>query len=356
MAVRAPLRLMVVEDDLDTSALILETLRDYFPDAWMIECTTVAQALQVDPAGIDLVLSDMNLPDGTGLEILTELLAKRPDLPVVVVTGEGILENAIEAIRRGAYDYVVKAGDYLFAIPLIVEKNLAIWRTKAENRSLSTQLEETLEELRIKNQQLEALVHELETMASTDPLTDLANRRAFEEALSHSFAECQRYGHDLACIMIDLDGFKQLNDTFGHQCGDQLLQCAARVLKNHCRLSDVPGRFGGDEFIVLLPQTNLDTAHNVAQRIGKTYRTESSRHFEPRSTILQTTMSMGLATMHASNPANPQQLIAHADRALYQAKEAGKTRIVIYDPHRKTTLEQSSHLHVLRSEESRYSP
>lgn len=323
-------RLMVVEDDPDTAALIRETLQDYFGPDCVRHCATVAQALAADTDQIDLVLSDMNLPDGTGLEVLEKLLRRRPELPIVLVTGEGILENAVTAIRKGAYDYVVKAGDYLFALPLVVEKNLQIWRTKQENQRLAEQLKRTLEEVRIKNQQLEEAVAKLETVAATDPLTCLANRRAFNQAMDRSFAEATRYGHDLACIMIDLDGFKLLNDSLGHQKGDELLQRAARVLEANCRRSDVAGRYGGDEFILLLPQTDIDTARQVASRIRDEFSAAAQSLARQMTTPTPLTMSIGLSSLHHSRPANPEALVAHADHALYRAKQAGKTCVMVY--------------------------
>ena len=230
----------------------------------MQHCASLAAVKAVDPRGIDLALSGMHLPDGTGLDAFALLTARRSDLPFVVVTGEARADLAIEAIARGACDYVLKAGDYLFAIPVVVEKNLMIWKIKQDNLRLQEQLSQTLEEVRFKNQQLEEAVRMLEAMAGTDPLTGLANRRSFNQAMDRAFASASRYNHDLACIMLDLDNFKQYNDTFGHQRGDDVLRTVARVLEANCRRSDVAGRFGGDEFIVLLPETDLATAEHVS--------------------------------------------------------------------------------------------
>jgi len=323
-------RLLVVEDDVDTAALLSETLSDHFGEGCARCAYSVAQALAVDLDDIDMVLSDMNLPDGTGLELLGMLLARRSDLPVIFVTGESVLDHAMEAIRRGAYDYIVKTGEYLFTVPLMVEKNLAIWKTKQDNLRLHDELTRTLEEVKLKNQQLEVAVAKLETAAATDPLTGLPNRRAFGRALERRFADCSRYGRDLACIMIDLDGFKVLNDTLGHQCGDALLQRVARVLEANCRRSDVPGRFGGDEFIILLPGADADHAARIATRISDDFNLTTQSTLGTGADC-PVSMSMGLSTLMAGRPANPEQLIAQADHALYRAKQSGKARLIIYD-------------------------
>src|SRR6185436_6180964 len=107
----------------------------------------------------------------------------------------------------------------------------------------------------------------LEQMAATDPLTGLYNRRHFARVLEQLFAEAQRYDKDLACVMIDLDGYKQLNDTYGHQIGDQLLTMAGKVITANMRRMDIAARYGGDEFVLLLPQAGVEEANNAATRI-----------------------------------------------------------------------------------------
>lgn len=323
-------RLLLIEDDPDTAFLLAETLQDYFGTGCVQTCSTVAEGKDADISTIDMVLSDINLPDGSGLELLDHFLRLRPDIPVVLVTAEGVLENAATAIRRGAYDYIVKAGDYLFTIPLIVEKNWAIWRTKQENRRLQAQLTQTLEEVRVKNNQLEEAVYQLKTMAATDPLTGLSNRRSFGQSLGRCFAEAVRYGHDLACVMIDLDNFKLINDTLGHQAGDELLRKTASILEAHCRRSDVAGRYGGDEFVLLLPQADATTACQVAQRVSDEFNATVQAMVGDSPMVGQTGLSMGVASLQLSHPKEPEQILAHADQALYQAKQTGKACVKIF--------------------------
>ncbi len=331
MANRPP-NLLIVEDDLDAAELLRETLADHYGCDTTTHVTRVAEALALDLDRFDLVLSDLNLPDGTGLELIVQMLAQRADLPIVMVTSESGLDVATEAIRIGAYDYVVKAGDYLFTVPLVVQKNLAVWRTKQDNLTLHRKLEQTLDEVRIKNQQLEELVKQLEQQATTDPLTGLANRRSIQQQLERSFAEAERYGSDLACAMIDLDGFKQVNDGLGHQTGDKLLQTAARVLSANCRRSDVAGRYGGDEFVLLLPQTDPPTAMGVLDRI----REQFIEAVAPLVGELPCNMSMGLACVSVNRATSADQLVALADAALYEAKDAGKGRTRLHGAEPKT--------------------
>src|SRR5262245_19436751 len=171
------LRLLVVEDDPDQRDLICETLQEHFGRGTTVGVGSRQDALDTDFAAFDLILSDYNLPDGSGMELLQAVSAKC-STPVILVTGENVGRTAVEAIRNGATDYVVKFGDYLFTIPLVVEKNLMVARIKRENLALQQQLIE-------KNQQLEQ-------MAATDPLTGLYNRRHFGEVLEQLFAEAER--------------------------------------------------------------------------------------------------------------------------------------------------------------------
>ncbi len=311
-----PPRLLIVEDDPDTSALIYEVMSDHFGPDCLTLVHTVADAASMDPFEFDLVLSDMNLPDGKGLELLEFLLKCRPDLPVVMVTTENVMDTAARAISMGAYDYVVKAGDYLFTLPLVVEKNLALWRTQEENKRLQFQLHE-------KNKQLEEI-------ASTDALTGLANRRAFVLELERVFADANRHGRDLALAMIDLDGFKQLNDTLGHPFGDRILQQSAKVLLANCRQSDLAGRLGGDEFVLLLPRTDMQTAVGVAQRVLDEFAVMAQNETAREGYDGTLTMSVGLTSILEGGAGNAETLVKQADEVLYAAKRAGKGRLMAF--------------------------
>jgi len=326
--VQPQLKILIIEDDDDQRELMRETLEDHFGPGTVVGAESGRSALSHDLGSFDLILSDYNLPDRSGMELL-DAIRGRCATPVIMVTGENVGQIAVEAIRRGATDYIVKFGDYLFTIPLVVEKNLTVAKVKRENESLRSELERALQEVRDKNAQLEASLKRVEEVAATDPLTGLYNRRHFGKVSEQLWSEAQRYDHDLSCVMIDLDGYKQLNDRYGHQVGDQVLVVAGKVITANLRRMDVAARYGGDEFILLLPHASAEEASGVASRIREEYKAAVAsllRRNDPA------TMSIGIGSRRYDEPTSADQLVAVADAALYKAKAAGRNRIVISEP------------------------
>jgi diguanylate cyclase (GGDEF)-like protein len=176
----------------------------------------------------------------------------------------------------------------------------------------------------LENARLHRLV---ERQANTDGLTELPNRRHFEEALEVEISRAERFGGSLALILADLDDFKQVNDRYGHQAGDDVLQTFADILRTTVREVDLPSRYGGEEFAVLLPQTDLEGAHELAERLRRALGAR------PMSThpggLVAVTASFGVAAF--PDAATPAALFASADEALYRAKRAGKNCVVSAD-------------------------
>ena len=170
--------------------------------------------------------------------------------------------------------------------------------------------------------------NQLRELASRDPLTGLFNRRRFNDVLQRSFSEAARYQTDLSCIMLDLDDFKAVNDEFGHDAGDEVLLLTASTVSAQLRSSDAAARFGGDEFIILLPQTGADPARVLGERIVEQFRREAAKHARSR----HLTMSMGIASALSLEASGPEALLKAADRAMYQAKAAGKNCIIVAEP------------------------
>ncbi|HVP12411.1 MAG TPA: diguanylate cyclase [Phycisphaerae bacterium] len=166
----------------------------------------------------------------------------------------------------------------------------------------------------------------LAEMAARDSLTGLYNRRHFGNLLTQLFAEATRYDTDLTCMMLDLDNFKRVNDSLGHQTGDRLLQLTAHVIRETIRDSDIAVRYGGDEFVVMLPQTSLGDARAFAERLLTRFQSELMNDL-PEAIV--SSLSIGLASRGEHHPVSAMDLVKLADEALYLAKAGGKNRITV---------------------------
>lgn len=329
-------RILVVEDDADQRELICEVLAAHYADgqagdgrparSLVVGVGSAAECLAQDLTGFDIVLQDYHLPDSPGIALLEKIL-ERVDLPVLFVTGDNLAATALEALRRGAQDYVVKLGDYLFTLPVLVDKNIRQHQTRKENKRLQQQLQGMLEQLRVKNVQLEESTKKLRTMATTDHLTGLANRRRFARIMERRFREAARYEFDLTCCMCDLDHYKEFNDTLGHQAGDRLLTVAAEVIRESLRGADTAARYGGDEFVLLLPHISVAQATVVTERIRRKLARRGSSFGSVSHPV---TMSVGLASLASDRPAGGESLLNMADKALYVAKERGRDCVVSF--------------------------
>lgn len=161
--------------------------------------------------------------------------------------------------------------------------------------------------------------------ATLDALTGLNNRRQFEIRLKQEYASATRQKHPLCAIMTDIDFFKKVNDTYGHAMGDKVLKSVANVIKQQLREYDIPSRYGGEEFCILLPQTKLEEAHIVAQRL----RLAVEKNIIDENQKISVTISIGLSQLKEGDTA--EDLYRHADKALYEAKERGRNRVIVYE-------------------------
>jgi len=230
------------------------------------------------------------------------------------------LDNLAEVMRRfanGRLDVRAQVG-----------RDDEIGRLSRVFNQMADQHQYTHERIVRLNAELEERVayrtQQLRELASREPLTGLYNRRHFREVLNRRFAEATRYGTDLSCVMIDLDEFKAANDRFGHHIGDELLILVATTILGQLRTADVAARYGGDEFIVLLPQTDGDRASVLTERIV----VEFAKQTQARFPQINVSMSIGIANLHTVGVGDAESLIRAAARALYRAKGAGKNRII----------------------------
>lgn len=174
--------------------------------------------------------------------------------------------------------------------------------------------------------QLQAANRELQRLSSTDRLTGLFNRGHWEEMLRQEYARHRRYDRNAALVMFDIDHFKKINDTYGHQTGDAVIQQTAEVIRNSMRDADIAGRYGGEEFVVLLPDTDSEGAASVAERLRQSIEAHEVVYEGNR---IHFTVSLGIADL--SQPTSGYaQLIERADSALYASKSGGRNRVTLY--------------------------
>jgi diguanylate cyclase (GGDEF)-like protein len=285
----------------------------------IVESIASLHRLDLRRFGAALVASVMH--DGCGLDVLAYLRGLAPTLPIVVVGAVADSTIAPEAIRGGACEFVLLTGYEHVTIPLAVRKAIVHRQLRHDNEQLQQTLTRSMAELAEMNRRLEKSVARLEDVARTDDLTGLTNRRWLNALLESRWAESERHDLDLGFLMIDLDGFKGLNDTLGHHRGDEVLRQVGALLTETCREIDVAARYGGDEFCVLLPHADLQATMAVARRIAERFENSLADWKLEGSSV---GVSIGAAHRSLSGAASPQELIRHADEAMYAAKKQGR--------------------------------
>jgi len=300
---------------------------------------------------------DMRMPPGwDGLETIERLWAADAELQVVICTAYSdqpwdeirgrigrtdqllILQkpfNSIEVLQLATalcrkWDLARKVSGQVSELSHLVDERTAELRDA--NRQL-TEFNETLMQTvaSLEAAQTEILRQngELERLASRDPLTGCLNRRAFYALFDKAFAEERAQGNELCCLMIDIDLFKRVNDELGHAIGDQAIQAVADCLQSGVRLTDMVGRYGGEEFCLMFPQTTLAEATVLAERLRARVSAEAGNRVRMASGMTLT-VSVGVSTS-AFGARSPLELIDQADRALYAAKESGRNCVMAMD-------------------------
>ena len=285
---------------------------------------------------VDLVLIDAHgrsreRVEGLVLDAKAALDRLASEAPVVVLGDAQVLDWVDAAIESGATDAVDRDSVSPDRLALVIERAMARAEVDVRRVMMIRELKATNNQLKSKNAGLEQRIAKLEAEAWTDPLTGLANRWQLENRLGQMFAEAVRYGGDLSCVMIDLDGFKEVNDSAGHAMGDELLRLVGHVISDCIRQSDFAARYGGDEFVLVMPQTSSDVALSVATRLQAMFR-EQARAWGVDCGCAGCGMSVGIASLQQSRPIDADQLLVNADRALYASKKAGKGEVRVFEP------------------------
>jgi len=288
------IQVLLVEDNPGDARLVFELVNEVDPTGFhLTHVTRLSEAMShLEENEHDIVLLDLSLPDAQGLRTVKDVLSQHPGLPIVVLSGMDDEAIAVQAVQAGAQDYLVKG---------MGDGNLLI-------RSLRYSIERKQTEER------------LSYLAQFDHLTGLANRTLFNDRLAQAISWADRNDHLVALLFLDLDHFKSINDSLGHNAGDRLLITVADRLKSCVRKTDVVSRFGGDEFTVILEGlTAAKDAASVAQKILEALLPP----FDLDGHEVYVTASLGIS-MYPHDGGTTDELLRYADTAMYRAKEQGR--------------------------------
>ena len=296
------INLLLVDDDPADRKLTELALRGglHNIDFSITTADTLADCLlRIQNSPVDLVLLDLGLPESKGIDTVDKVRQTCPNTPIIVLTGLSGEEVGVEAIKKGANDYVTK--------PF----NPSDLRTR-----ISTAL------------QIIELQQKLLQLANTDGLTNLTNRRHFFDILDREVLRAKISGTEISIMMLDIDHFKSVNDTYGHRGGDEILQQMGQILKENVYPLDVVARYGGEEFIILMPATSPIKVAQASARLRKIIDQHQWKVGEQKISI---TASIGLATVDSYNLVNSYDIVEKADAALYAAKRRGRNCVVCWD-------------------------
>lgn len=312
--------ILIIDDDEQDVEIVRELLsvnKDFPID--LFHCFTLAESIEFlqSDTPIDLVLLDLCIKGTEGLETFYQFSQTYPSIPLIILSGNTDEEIALEAMQEGAQDYLVKGRFTSSLLRRSIQYAL-------ERQGLLLELDAKNRDLQALSEQLEAANRRLESLATIDGLTQVNNRRYFDETFLSEWNRLSREARPLSLIMCDVDHFKAFNDTYGHQAGDDCLrevaQAIAKVIK---RPADCVARYGGEEFAIILPNTDLDGATQVAEAVCCAIKTLVIPH-ESSSASDIVSASLGVASHVPDENVAPSILIEAADRALYVAKQQGR--------------------------------
>jgi diguanylate cyclase (GGDEF)-like protein len=303
------MNILIVDDSKETRREIIRTLCKEETFEKFFEAGNGLQALRVlSDEKVDLILTDIIMPEMDGFKLIETIRKdeRLHDIPMILLTVRSELEDRVKGLELGAWDFLVKP-----VHP--IELNVRVT---------------TMLRLKGLQDKLKNRIRQLERLSIIDELTGLYNKKYLIEFLRREENRSQRFGFMVSCIMMDVDHFKQINDTYGHLRGDRVLKELGILLGEMIRSYDFAARYGGDEFTLVLPQQkDSEGAMDLANRIRKAIETHSFGS-SPSRQPLRVTVSMGVTTVVPGQVTDPEKLLEQADKALYKAKAEGRNRII----------------------------
>jgi diguanylate cyclase (GGDEF)-like protein len=301
-------QIMIVDDEEKILNLMQHSLQDNGHNVAIFSDAKNAIE-EIKKKAYDLVITDLKMPKLSGIEFVKKAKKISPKTDLVVMTGYPSVETAVECMKLGASDYIVKPLDLEY-LNIIVEKSL--YKKALEKRAAEREY--------------------FEHISRVDGLTGLYNHKFFHELLNAEIARSDRYKYNFSLLMIDIDNFKTINDNYGHQAGDTILKELALMFKSFVRKTDPVVRYGGEEFAIILSLTAKEQARQFADRIVNGVATSKVKGIPPSETL---TISAGLAG-YPDDASAQETLIKRADEALYKAKSMGKNTFCVCEDQKTT--------------------
>jgi len=320
---------LVADDDPSICDLVAAILQ---PEGFtVISASSGEEALQVFSERIvDIIFTDIQMNGISGLELLTRITNMDQTVKVVVMTGHGGYDMVLKSLQAGAYDYLAKPLEDHTRITSVARKAYEHVMLARDNETLLAKLKSSHAKLATANSRLVGLNKQLKKLAVTDSLTNLYNRRFMDLAMKREFERYRRYKDPFTLLMLDIDNFKNFNDSYGHETGDRALVHVSQILRDGARTTDTVGRYGGEEFVMLLTKTPPSNAHIVAERVRLAIE---QSEFKARGELLELTISIGSAGLDGEEELEDiRDLLGRTDEAMYQAKQLGRNRVYLFDP------------------------
>lgn len=323
----AEVNILIVDDTPVNLRLLSELLANKGYEVRAV--TSGAMALTVvQSAPPELILLDIRMPEMDGFEVCQQLKADPSTchIPVIFISALDEVWDKLRGFSVGAVDYITKPFQVIEVLAR-VEAHLSLRRLQQQLQEQNQRLQLEVQRRMKAESELRDVVHQLKNLARLDGLTEVANRRGFDERLDQEWRRLAREQLPLSLILCDVDCFKRYNDAYGHQAGDECLRYIASTIQNTLKRSaDMVARYGGEEFVVILPNTSAGNAIKVAEEIQENIRALALPH--PASPISsKVTLSFGVASTIPVAGTSASWLLTAADQALYRAKEEGRDRI-----------------------------